>query len=386
MSKHAICSPSGAKGWINCSGWEGSTGSNKYSRHGTAGHELAARCLITGHNAAEELGATITVEGEKITVDQDMIDAVQKYVNMVRELGGNLYVEQKLAIEKITGEPGAEGTSDAVVLFDDEICIADLKMGMGISVYAEENEQLQIYALAALEEFSIVQDFKRARLIIVQPRIHNISEWSLPIEDLKAFGVKVKEAAAKKLSGKGELNPSEDACRWCSRKATCPALATSIANTVGADFDDLSISSPPLKVEGSPEDLARKMNAVGMIEDFCKAIRAEVEAQLLKGNAIPGYKLVRGKQGNRQWASEEEAEAALKKMRLKQEDMYSFRVLSPTAIEKFMKDTPKRWESLQPLITRKEGAISVASEDDRRPAVDVSEVGAGFDNLDKELV
>jgi hypothetical protein len=51
-----------------------------------------------------------------------------------------------------------------------------------------------------------------------------------------------------------------------------------------------------------------------------------------------------------------------------------------------MKDTPKRWESLQPLITRKEGAISVASEDDRRPAVDVSEVGAGFDNLDKELV
>jgi hypothetical protein len=128
------------------------------------------------------------------------------------------------------------------------------------------------------------------------------------------------------------------------------------------------------------------MNAVGMIEDFCKAIRAEVEAQLLKGNAIPGYKLVRGKQGNRQWASEEEAEAALKKMRLKQEDMYSFRVLSPTAIEKFMKETPKRWESLQGLITRKEGAISVAPEDDRRPAVDVSEVGAGFDNLDKELV
>jgi len=48
-------------------------------------------------------------------------------------------VEQRLSIEAITKEPGAKGTSDAVILAGEELVIVDLKYGRGVKVDADEN-------------------------------------------------------------------------------------------------------------------------------------------------------------------------------------------------------------------------------------------------------
>lgn len=370
-NNHAICSPSGAPGWMRCAGWEGGSGSSKYSRLGTAAHELAAKCLLAKEDAAIHLHTEIEVEGELFVVDLDMIDAVQVYLDLVRDLGGDLHVEVKLPISLITGETDAEGTSDAVALFPKEICCVDYKHGQGESVYAEENEQLQMYALAALEEFGFVNDFETARLIIVQPRINNISEWSLPIPKLLEFGKKATLAAKNKLSGSTDLNPGERQCGWCAKKATCSALASFVSKNTESQFDIITDDVTP--------------ETLNLVELWIKGKRSDIEKRLLSGEKVPHWKLVRGKQGHRKWTDEESVEEILiQDCGLATADIYDMSLQSPTAIEKLLKNDEENWSALEKLITRTEGKLSVAPINDKRKEVTTLDAQAGFENLDNE--
>jgi hypothetical protein len=113
------------------------------------------------------------------------------------------------------------------------------------------------------------------------------------------------------------------------------------------------------------------MAAVPLVEDWCKAVRARLEAELLAGKPIPGWKLVQGRNGARKWANEGEAEATLKRMKLKVEEMYDLKLITPPMAEKLAKAGtigPKQWPSLQGLIVQKPGPPSVAPETDKRPA------------------
>jgi hypothetical protein len=97
---------------------------------------------------------------------------------------------------------------------------------------------------------------------------------------------------------------------------------------------------------GVEDDLARVMANADMIENWVKAVRAEVERRLLAGTPVRGYKLVQGKRGNRMWANPEDAEAALKSMRVKHDQMYDYKLASPTSIEKLVKADeigPRQW-------------------------------------------
>lgn len=379
MSKHATRSPSGASGWLACAGWASSDTSSVHSREGTAAHELAAICLQDGSSPNDHLGVGITVEGQVFTVDADMALAVGDYVNRVRGIveatGGQLMVEQRLSIEGITGERGAHGTSDVVILAGTELIIADLKYGRGVPVEADDNPQLQIYALAALDEFALAADFATVRMIIDQPRLGAVSEWVQSVDQLEDFRGHVHKRIEILDANPDQREPGEKQCRWCANKATCPALR----NEVLDQFEAVQ----PVR-EASDDALAESMAKADMIEAWIKAVRAEVETRLLAGQAVPGFKLVQGKRGNRTWTSKEDAEAALKAMRIKHDQMYDYSVISPTSAEKLAKAEvigKRQWPKLQALITQSEGKPSVAPESDKRPALVMSAVAEDFDDV-----
>lgn len=318
----------------------------------------------------------------------DMLRDVLKYTDQIQQLvestGGTLHVEQKLPIGQWTGEDGAHGTADAVIVAGDELIVADLKFGMGVEVSAVENKQLMLYALAALDKFGWSVDvgytFLSVRLVISQPRTGNFSEWTVSVGELLAFGKEVKMAAATTRMADAPLHASEKACKFCRAKATCPALTRAVEVATGALFDDLSAPSRP--ADCTSEDIANKMAMVKLVEDWCKALRAETERRLLAGEPVRGYKLVQGKMGNRKWSDAEEAEATLKSLRLKVEEMYDLSLISPTTAEKLMGSGaigPRQWKKVIPLITRAEGSPSVAPESDKRPAL---VVGGNTDDFD----
>lgn len=302
------------------------------------------------------------------------------------------------------------------------------------------NPQLMLYALGALHAFGALGDYQRIRMVIHQPRLDHVSEFDCSVDELLAFAQNAKNAAELAMSicdtydGKtapAELYPGEDQCRFCKAKATCPSLRDQVLATVADDFVDLSkgevavsivdveailanaygvkakavdfemtetdarfvvkkpsiapqLAAAELRIATSDDaHLATCMDALDMIESWCKSVRAEVLRRLACGTFTDGrYKLVAGKAGNRAWTDAEAAEAMLKSFRLKQDEMYDHTLISPTTAEKVLAEaSPKRWAKVQALIGRSDGKPSVAPASDKRPALVIAPTADDFDDV-----
>jgi len=394
---HAKYSPSGASRWIACPGSvnleEGfPDSSSEFADEGSAAHFLASTALTDGKNAKDYLYKKIAVyndreefiglqdkpEGARVfVVNPEMIENVQVYLDLVRSMPGDLYVEQKYLISHLTGEADAKGTADAVVIRDGKITIVDLKYGRGVKVEAEGNYQLGMYAAAAIEHWSFCEEFHSVELVICQPRINHVDHWETDLEWIEMLTRNVDLAVRRSQEANPEFVPGDKQCKFCKAKASCPALTNHVLRTITDDFVDLEQDIKPQIAAAKDRTvdnvlLGNLMASLDLIEDWCKAIRGRTEAELFAGKEVPGYKLVEGRRGSRKWNDVDGVEALMKSMRIKTDVMYDKTLISPTTAEKLAKSGeigPRQWPQLQSLISQSEGKPSVAPISDKRRAI-----------------
>lgn len=137
-------------------------------------------------------------------------------------------VEQRLDFTRWVAE--SFGTADCIIVADGMLTVIDFKYGLGILVEAEENPQMRMYALGALNLFESLYDIQTVRMIIFQPRRDNISIAEISKEELLEWAEKILvPAAALAANGEGEYKAGKH-CQFCKVKATClPSVRSTIS-------------------------------------------------------------------------------------------------------------------------------------------------------------
>jgi len=396
MSTHALFRPSGAHRWIRCASslvWEQEyedTGS-RHADEGTAAHTLASLVLEGAHASTHDLlGRRIDVsERSTVLVTDEMAAYIEEYVDYVQLLAADdatLMVEQRVRFGPPCGQDDSDdfaGTADALILRGDHLYVVDLKYGRGVPVSSIANEQLMLYALGGLYTFDGVADIATVTMVIHQPRAGGVSEYTMPAADLRKWGSTTVKKAIKagrqalKANDRTQLSPGEKTCRWCPAKAACPALRQEVQARTAMDFDDITV---PAIDKYHDQALADAMAATDLVEQWLRAVRGEVERRLMQGHDVPGWKLVAGRKGARQWTDTSAVEAAL--VEALGGAAYEKKILSPAQAEKALRKSP-HWDGLSALTRQSEGAPSVAPEADKRsPWTPAS--ASDFDTLTEE--
>ena len=369
MAAHAKLSASSSARWLNCPGSVQATEnlpnpSSKFALEGSAAHELGEICLKSDDNTSLYLGKTLPET--RWTVDDEMVEYVQDYIDLVRQTDsrGDMEVEVRLDFSHIV--PDGFGTSDVVICnpVTKTLTVIDLKYGKGIRVDAEENTQAILYALGALNDYDLLYNIEKIRCIIIQPRLDHVSKWEISKEELLKRGEDIRVKALRCFEPDAPRVASEKACQWCLAKASCPELLAYTSNAILREFDAFEplqelLTSPDTLTD---EQMGNALASKKLILSWFDSIEHLVTERLIKGETFPGYKLVAGRT-SRSWANEEAVIEVLKPL-LGDKLFTEPEIISVAQAEKAL--GKKQKDALVPLVNKTNGKATLVPESDPR--------------------
>lgn len=349
------------------------------------------------------------------TVDQELIDLCMVHVEYVRErvalTGATMYVENSVPIDHITGEVGATGSADVILVHGNTIEVIDLKLGRNpVSAYevvvpahndiitgehvpeqVDPNEQLAMYASGSMRLINI--DAENVILTISQPPLKSVSQWSGTVAQLQDTIDRLSHRAIE-CDLNPTFRPSASNCHFCRASGNCAAQTEAVIGQALVGFDDVGPVAPAPVHERILGDL---FAALPMVQDWCSAVMDRTRAALTAGETVVrsdglSYKLVKGKAGARKWTDEGKVVQAIAENGIPVWPMYESKLVSPTTAEKRAAPkkakkgeqllppaiSPDHWAKLQELIIQAEGQPTIVLETDPRPALSIT---AGFDDV-----
>ena len=355
---HALLSASSAARWLACppSAVAAEAYPNQdtaFTREGTIAHEVA-ESTARGRDLVAELEVT-----------QEMIDHAQGYRDYIKEHTQSddaiILLEQRVDFSPWV--PHGFGTCDCIIIQGETLTVIDYKYGKGVAVEAVLNPQMMLYALGALNDYGFAYNIQTVEMHIYQPRISNISTFTMDADKLMKWAEKiVRPTAVQAAEGKGKYNPGSH-CRFCPHAGKCRELTktcTSYVNTHG-----LRKKLPIL----APYEVAEVLQMEPLISLWLKRVKDQALTEMLDGKEIPGYKVVEGKLGNRKWVDELQVADVLKGAGYSMEDYTETKLRSPAEMDKAI-GKKKVAELLTDMIDRAPGAPTIAPESDKRPAYD----------------
>jgi hypothetical protein len=326
-----------------------------FAKEGTCAHELCE------YKVNKYLGIDVADPTPGLEFfDDEMSECTDSYVQYIAEQIQQysdpvVMVEQRLDFSKYV--PDGFGTGDCIIVADEVMTVVDYKHGKGVKVDADNNPQMMLYALGALELFGVLYDVSEIRMVIFQPRMENISEFSMSVADLLEWAENTLRPVARLAAeGEGEFSAG-DHCRFCKLKATCRKRAE--YNLMIAQYD----FKPPDMLEDHEVEMI--LERVETLVSWADEIKEYALAQALSGKQWNGYKVVEGK-SKRQYTDEDKVAEAVKAAG---KNPYAApKVIGITEMTKLLGGKKKFDEILGELVVKAQGKPTLVPASDKRKA------------------
>ena len=378
MSNHAVLSASASHRWLECTPsarleLEFENTGSEAAREGTAAHALAEHKLKRALRMRSKRPVSDYDSDEMEECTDAYRDYVMEQVDIAKQVCSDpiILIEQKLDFSCYV--PDGFGTGDCIIISDDRLHIIDLKYGMGILVEAEDNPQMKLYALGALQIYDALYDINEISMTIFQPRRENVSTWTIPVADLKDWADKELRPKAKlAFAGQGEYVPGEW-CTFCRAAVRCRARAEEKLRLAQTEF-----RMPPLLTDAEIEEI---LHILPDLTKWANEITAyATDAALNHGKQWDSFKLVAGR-SVRKYRDEEAVAEAAKEAGFR--DIYRRSLITLTDMEKLMgKDKFK--EILGDLIYKPPGKPILVPVTDKRPAINTTNAINEFNVIQEE--
>ena len=379
MAEHAVLSASGSHRWLNCTPsarleLEFENTGSEAAREGTAAHALCEHKLKRALHMRSRRPASDYDSDEMEECTDAYVDFVMEQYEAAKQVCEDpvILIEQRLDFSCYV--PDGFGTGDCLIISDDRLHIIDFKYGMGVLVEAEGNPQMKLYALGALAVYDALYDIREVSMTIFQPRRENVSTWTIPVEDLKAWAEnELKPRAKMAYDGEGEYLPGEW-CTFCRAAVRCRARAEEKLKLAQTEF-----RMPPLLTDAEIEDI---LAVLPDLTKWANEIAAyALDAALNHGKEWNGFKVVEGR-SVRKYRDEAAVAEAAKEAGYK--DIYRQSLIPLTEMQRLMgKD--KFEEILGGLITKAPGRPTLVPKSDRRPAMNVSNAINEFNEIKEDI-
>ncbi len=380
---HALLSASSSKQWLTCTpsarlSDQFQDTSSEFAKEGSLAHEIAElklRKYFIDPMGPRKFNASMKKLQSNALYQQEMEKTTDTYLEYIQAIVHSFTAPPYIAVEKrldySTYAPEGFGTGDCIVIGGNTLYINDYKHGKGVPVSAERNTQMMLYALGAIAEYGILYPIQTVKIAIIQPRLDNISEDSITVEELLVWGESIKPIAQKAWKGEGEF-VSGDHCRFCrARKGDenhPPCRARSESYTALDDFklQDGSRMKPPLI---SNEELGQILEKAEGIAQWVADLKEYALAQCLSGAEVAGWKAVAGRT-SRQYVDLDQAFAALTASGIAEAVLYERKPLTVAAVENVLGKKQYRELLEEPGLVKKEpGKPTLALAADKREAI-----------------
>lgn len=365
-SEHAVLSASSANRWLHCppsvrlsEGYMDKA--SVFAMEGTSAHELCEY----------KLRSALGMEAENPTENLDfynteMEECAEGYATYILELVEKakencsdpvVMVEQRVDFSRYV--PEGFGTADCIIIADETLNIVDYKHGKGVEVSAEDNPQMKLYALGALELFDCLYDISKVQMTIFQPRLSNVSVFVMDKADLLNWANDELTAKAElAFEGKGELCCGEW-CKFCKAKSNCKERARVNMEMAQYEFRKSSLLTD--------EEVVKILSRIDELTAWASDVKNFALEQAVRGKQWPGWKVVEGR-SNRKYTDESAVAQVVKNAGY---NPYDEKIMGITNMTKML-GKEKFNELLGDFVERPQGKPTLAPEDDNRPRMNTA--------------
>ena len=365
-SEHAVLSASSANRWLHCppsvrlsEGYMDKA--SVFAMEGTSAHELCEY----------KLRSALGMEAENPTENLDfynteMEECAEGYATYILELVEKaketcsdpvVMVEQRVDFSRYV--PEGFGTADCIIIADETLNIVDYKHGKGVEVSAEDNPQMKLYALGALELFDCLYDISKVQMTIFQPRLSNVSEFVMDKADLLNWANDELTAKAElAFEGKGELCCGEW-CKFCKAKSNCKERARVNMEMAQYEFRKSSLLTD--------KEVVEILSRIDELTSWASDVKNFALEQAVRGKQWPGWKVVEGR-SNRKYTDEGAVAQVVKNAGY---NPYDEKIMGITNMTKML-GKEKFNELLGDFVERPQGKPTLVPEDDNRPRMNTA--------------